>query len=88
MPFSFALVLQLSAISARLLSLLLVTISGDIEKFNFFMLRTDPGVLRAEPFDDAERKLRGVYGALTVAMGDENRFPFVQKFRFGVIGAA
>jgi hypothetical protein len=61
MPFWFARTLQLSAISARLLSLFFVIISGDMEKLSFLLLRADPGVFNVEPLEDApERRLRGV----------------------------
>jgi hypothetical protein len=92
MPFRFARDLQLSAMSAKLLSLLLVTIPGEAVKPSFLILRTDPGVLSVELLDDVEeRKLRGVYGVeyeLIVAMGEENGFPFAQRVRIGVAGSA
>ena len=71
MPFSLALVRQLSAISAKLfLSLPLKLSSGETGTFRRRCPAIDAGVARDDTFDDEnDRRLYGVYGVESEVTG-------------------
>ena len=63
MPFSFALVLQFGALSARLRLCACVCISGEVKerlRFRRLFIMADAGVARLEPLEEKDRRLRGV----------------------------
>lgn len=67
-PFSFARVLQFSAISARLFAF--VSTSGDTERLRRLRLAAEAGVARVETLElENERRLSGVYGVDDIVPG-------------------
>jgi len=68
-PFSFARVLQFSAMSARLFELTLT--SGDNERLRRLRPIAEAGVAKLDPFEEEEKdlRLRGVYGVDKVVAG-------------------